>query len=93
MHFRVEARDVPPRYAARRLGMSLEQFNAALPNLIARGFPQPDPDSGNLDLNAIDRWCDARYPHLFGGTSMMQAQDASAVAKERIAAMRRGSTS
>jgi hypothetical protein len=91
MRFRVEPRDVPPQLAARRLGMSIEQFNAALPNLIARGFPKPDPDSGNIDLSAIDRWCDARHPHLFGGGTTMQARDASTVAQERIAAMRRGS--
>lgn len=88
MHYRVQPRDVPPRIAARRLGMSLNQFNAALPNLIARGFPKADPDSGNIDLSAIDRWCDARHPHLFG--SQIEAQDASVVAAERIAAMRRG---
>ena len=29
--------------------MSLNQFKAALPSLIARGFPKTDPDSGNID--------------------------------------------
>jgi hypothetical protein len=87
----VAPRDVPREKAARRLGMSEDQFNSALPNLLARGFPVPDPDTGNFDLNAIDRWCDARHPHLFGGGGpVMQARDASAVAKDRIAAMRRG---
>lgn len=90
MRFRVQPRDVPPRIAARRLGMSLNQFKAALPSLIARGFPKADPDSGNIDLNAIDRWCDARHPHLFGSVSVFEAQDASVVAAERIAAIRRG---
>jgi hypothetical protein len=39
---------------------------------------------------AIDRWCDARHAHLFGGAAAMQARDASAVARDRIEAMRRG---
>jgi hypothetical protein len=88
MRFRVEPRDVPPHLAARRLGKTLAQFEALLPKLIARGFPKPDPDTGNFDLDAIDTWRRARYPHLFGGGSLMQALDASTVVRERIAAMR-----
>jgi hypothetical protein len=83
-------RDVTQAEAARRLGISLADFNAKLPNLIARGFPQPDPDTGNFDIVAIDRWCDARHPHLFGGEVAMQARDASTIAKDRIAKMREG---
>jgi hypothetical protein len=89
MRFQVAPRDVPAEYAARRLGMTLAEFQAKLPNLIARGFPQADPDSGNYDLDAINRWCDARHVHLFGGSDM-QARDASTVAKGRIALLRRG---
>jgi len=88
MHFRVEPRDVPIEMAARRLGKSEAEFDAVLPNLIARGFPKPDPDTGNFDLVAIDKWCDARHAYLFGNASM-QARDASTVAKDRIEAMRR----
>lgn len=84
MRFKVEPRDVRPEVIARRMGTSLADFRAALPNLGARGFPQPDPDTGNFDLLAVDRWCDARHPHLFGGTVQMQARDASTVAKCRI---------
>lgn len=91
MRFRIEPRDVTPAVAARRLGKSLAEFMAILPNLGARGFPAADPDTGNYDLHAIDRWCDARYPHLFGGGEvMMQARDAGTVVRDRIAAMRRG---
>jgi hypothetical protein len=89
MRFHVEPRDVPPDIAARRLGKSRADFDAALPNLLARGFPGPDPDTGNFDLQAIDRWCDARHSHLFG-MATVQARDASTVAKGRIAAMRGG---
>jgi hypothetical protein len=90
MRFRVDPRDVPPELAARRLGKTFAEFKAALPDLVARGFPQADPTTGNFDLAAIDRWCDARNPHLFGGAAAMQARDAATVAKERIAAMRGG---
>lgn len=60
--------DIPPASAARRLGLSLEQFTAALPQLLAREpkFPPADPTTGNYDLDAIDAWRRARYPHLFG---------------------------
>ena len=86
MRFRVEPRDVPAEYAARRLGLSYPgQFQAILPNLIARGFPNPDADTGNYDLDAIDRWRRARHPHLYGDEPAMQARDASTVAKDRIA--------
>ena len=89
MPFSVEPRDVPPLQAARRLGKSMAEFEAVLPKLIARGFPEPDPDTGNFDLLAVDRWCDARHPHLFGGSAQMQARDASTVARDRIASMRK----
>jgi hypothetical protein len=80
-------RDLPPAEAARRLGIDLSVFNAKLPNLFSRGFPQPDPDTGLYDMVAIDRWCDARHPHLFGGEPVMQARDASTIVKDRIARM------
>jgi len=90
MRFRVEPRDVPPEMAARRLGKTLAAFDAALPCLLARGFPKPDPDTGNYDLHAIDRWCDARHPHLFSLTVVPTARDARTVASERLARMRDG---
>jgi hypothetical protein len=71
------------------MGLNPSAFRAALPSLTARGFPQPDPDTGNFDLLAVDKWCDARHPHLFGGSAFMQARDAKAVAKERIEKMRK----
>jgi len=90
MHFRIEPRDVPPEVAARRLGKTFAEFNAALPNLIARGFPQADPTTGNFDLAAIDRWCDARHPHLFCGGAAMQARDAKDVVQDRLAKLKAG---
>jgi hypothetical protein len=89
MRFKVEARDVPLEIAARRLGKTVAEFEKVLPNLIARGFPKPDPDTGHFDLIAIDRWCDARHSHLFTGNVSIQALDARTVTKDRIEAMRR----
>lgn len=56
LRFHVEPRDVPPEKAARRMGLTLEQFTAILPRLLGRGFPPSDPDTGNYDLDAIDTW-------------------------------------
>jgi hypothetical protein len=80
----VEPRDVPREAAARRIGLTLAQFGIQYPNLIARGFPAFDPDTGNFDLHAIARWCDARHPHLFGGSAVLRARDANTVVRDRI---------
>jgi hypothetical protein len=52
MRFHIEPRDVPPELAARRLGKTFAEFSAALPGLVARGFPPADPTTGNFDLAA-----------------------------------------
>jgi hypothetical protein len=90
MRFRIEPRDVPPEVAARRLGKTFLEFSAALPDLIARGFPPPDPTTANFDLAAIDRWCDARHPHLFGSGRAIEARDAKDVVQDRLAKLRAG---
>jgi hypothetical protein len=92
MRFRVEPRDVSREAAAPRLGLTLAEFDGKYANLIARGFPIPDPDTGLFDMHAIDRWCDARHSHLFGGGAVMQALDASTVVKDRIAKLKAGGT-
>jgi hypothetical protein len=66
IRYHVAPRDAPPTIAARKLGLTLDQFSEALPELLARGFPQSDRTTGRYDLKAIDAWQDARYPHLFG---------------------------
>lgn len=91
MRFKVDQRDVPAEYAARRLGICVDDFQAKLPNLVARGFPMADPDTANFDLAAIDRWCDARHRHLFAAErGELAAKDARNVVGARIAAMRSG---
>lgn len=87
--FRVNPGDVPASMAAKRMGLTVDAFTAALPNLIERGFPRPDPDTANFDLDAIDQWRRLRHVHLYGGAgNEFGARDASTVAQERIAALR-----
>lgn len=57
---KVDPRDIPPAKAARRLGLSLEQFREKLTELRGRGFPPPDPTTGNYYLPAIDQWMASR---------------------------------
>jgi hypothetical protein len=87
MRLKTEIRDVPPAEIARHLGLDEATFDAKLPSLLARGFPPADPDTGNFDLHAVDRWQDGRHPGLFVGDTL-QARDASVVAKGRIAQLR-----
>lgn len=88
--------DVPPIVAARRLGLSLEAFEAALrqpvDGLIARGFPPADPTTGNYDLDAIEAWRRSRYPQVFGQplTLVSRARDARDVVRDRVTRMSRG---
>ena len=86
--FQIAPGDVPEELAARRMGMSPQAFKAALPNLFARGFPKPDPDTGNYDLDAIDEWRHCRHPHLYQGRVELRPRDASLVVQERLAALR-----
>jgi hypothetical protein len=88
--FRIQPGDVPASMAADRMGVSQEAFEAILPNLFSRGFPKPDPDTKNFDLDAIDAWRRARHPHLFGVGAELGARDAKSVVADRIAALRGG---
>lgn len=84
VRFAVEPRDVPPIKAARRLHMTLGDFEQALPRLAARGFPRPDPDTGNFDLKAIDAWMDRRS----GLASASEARDAADGFGDRLGTIR-----
>lgn len=65
------------------LGLSETRFAALLPTLRQSGFPDPDPLIERYDRKAVDSWFDRR-----SGFSDSMARDASAVAKQRIAALR-----
>jgi hypothetical protein len=60
IRYRVDPRDVPPAKVARRLHLTLAEFEAKKVEMFARGFPAPDPTTGMYDLRAIDAWMDAR---------------------------------
>lgn len=87
MRFRVEPGDVPPEVAGRRLGLTLEQFQQKLPELLTRGFPAPDRTTGNFDLAAIDQWRMRRFPHLFALPPAEGPKHDRETVRERIAKM------
>lgn len=82
MRFKVHARDVPVEAAARRLGLTCNAFGEMLNDLLARGFPAPDPTTGHYDLNAIEVWMDKRSGLLAGRNAT--ARDAAAVVLDRL---------
>lgn len=65
VRFRVEPGDIPPEKVARRLHLTLGQFEDSKDRLFVRGFPKPDPDTGMYDLEAVDRWRHLRHSRLF----------------------------
>jgi hypothetical protein len=92
IRYRVDPGDVPAEKAARRLGLSLAQFELVKQSLFDRRFPRPDETTGNYCLEAIDAWRRARYPHLFPQektpslTPEMKPRDA----REKLGAHHRG---
>lgn len=79
--------DVPPDVAARRLGLSPQAFALKLDALTDRGFPAPDPTTGNFDLDAIDAWRRRRHPQLFSGERLLlgpPAREAHDLTRERL---------
>jgi hypothetical protein len=90
LRFKVEPGDVPPEKAARRLHLTLAEFEAKLGELRQRGFPAPDPTTGMYDLEAIDAWRRARNPQAFGLTVECKPRDARNVVGDRIAALANG---
>ncbi|WP_063958323.1 MULTISPECIES: hypothetical protein [Bradyrhizobium] len=94
VRFKVEPGDVPPEKAARRLHLTLVEFNAVLPRLLARGFPPADLDTGMYDLEAIDQWRRLRSAALFGLTPPPATEQSAATSSsgmgDRFAATKRG---
>lgn len=60
IRFAVEPRLVPPTKAARRLHLTLAEFNLKREALYRAGFPQACSVTGHYDLVAIDAWLDRR---------------------------------
>ena len=91
---RIEPGDIPPNAAAKRMGMTLAEFETVLPRLLSRGFPAADRDTGMFDLDAIDAWRRRRNPHLFplevpSLTPGLVTSDAQAIVAERLRGMGR----
>jgi hypothetical protein len=79
----VTPRDVPAEIAARRLGLTLAQFEEALPALLDRGFPSADVTTRLYDLVRVDQWMDER--HGAGvGRPLRDADDGYAEKARRI---------
>ena len=83
IRYRVDPRDVPAAKAARRLHLTLAEFERLLPELTARGFPTADPTTGMYDLDAIDAWRRARHPQA-DLTNTPAPRDARDVVMERL---------
>lgn len=90
MRFHVQPRCVPPQVAARRLGLTLAQFQDAVGTMRQSGFPLPDPVTGHYDLEAIDRYIERRNPELFGMVTSGEAVTDHNVIRGRLAALRSG---
>jgi hypothetical protein len=60
IRFKVQPRLAPAAVAARRLGLSVDDFRAKVGELRLIGFPAPCSVTGNFDLVAIDAWLDRR---------------------------------
>jgi hypothetical protein len=79
----VTPRDVPPEKAARRLHLTMAQFELVRDELQERGFPKPDPTTGMYDLVAVDRWMDARSELRSGLTTTPATRNAQEVFNDR----------
>ncbi|MEH2508647.1 hypothetical protein V1291_000001 [Nitrobacteraceae bacterium AZCC 1564] len=78
--------DGAPAEAARRLGLSLAQFETCKHGLFDRGFPKPDITTGNYDLDAIDQWRKLRHKHLFGPAPTLTPPTKARDAREKFGA-------
>lgn len=88
LRYSVEPKDVSPEKAARRLGLGKDQFEELLPRLLSRGFPAPDLDTGNFDLDEIDAWRARRHRPLSAAAGQ---EHSTGLATRRLAALVHGS--
>ena len=80
----LEPGDISARLAAERMGLSEAAFREALSELLKRGFPQPDPTTGNFDFQAIEQW--RRQRHVNTQSHPYEALDARGFVSGQIAA-------
>jgi hypothetical protein len=84
MRFHVEPRDIPEELAARRLGLSLTEFQERLPALLQRGFPPADETTSRYCLEAIDQWRLRRFAALFSVPAIEGPKTDRETARARI---------
>ncbi|MEM8636136.1 MAG: hypothetical protein AAGF33_14275 [Pseudomonadota bacterium] len=80
-----EIGDVSAKHVAQRMGVSVDEFGEMLPDLLKRGFPDPDPTTGNWGIEAVDKWRQLRDADLLPAihsedlTPQAMPRDATAV--------------
>jgi hypothetical protein len=79
--------DATPAQMVRSLAIDLADFQRLRLELEARGFPRPDPTTGNYDMDAVHAWRRFRNPHLFGLTPVPGARNSEDVFGERLEAL------
>lgn len=85
IRFSVEPRLIPTAKAARRLHLTLQEFEQKLRALEQIGFPEPCPVTGFYDIAAIDAWLDRRAGLGIGkGLAKAVALDARDVVAQRL---------
>jgi hypothetical protein len=72
------------RWVARKMGLPVPELRVRLPELHARGFPRPDPTTGNWDGAAVMCWRAARHPELFGGADPESPEVVRKIVEERL---------
>ena len=90
LRYKIAPRDIAPGKAARLLGLTLVAFERCKDDLFARGFPRPDPTTGNYDSRAIEAWQNARSGLGESLTAGPKARDAADGFAERVASLRDG---
>lgn len=83
VRFAVQPRLVPAAKAARRLHLSLAEFEAKRAALHRQGFPLPCPVVEHFDLVAIDAWLD----EMSGGAENSLVADPASLVEARLAAI------
>jgi hypothetical protein len=85
IRYPVDPRDVPAEKIARRLHLTLAEFEALKDDLFGRGFPRPDLTTHHYDLRAVDAWMDVRSGLTGQGvlTAEPKARNATEVFGER----------
>jgi hypothetical protein len=81
---KIEPGDITPAEAGAAMGLTLAQFNHCLPGLLDRGFPPPDPTTGNYALDAISVWRRSRFPRIFPNTPNLTVVPKPRDARERL---------